>query len=165
MEYQKITNLLGNISDILLMFYTKKWIENYDESGRSYSTNKQIKFKISILISDLCDYNDAYIVVKGSITVTKRNNVAYDRKLAFKNNAPFIICISKIDNKLIANAKDLDIVVPMYNLNHYSKNYSKKSASLWNYYRDKRNSGTEGNINYSIRDSNLLIIRQVLHEN
>ena len=69
-----------------------------------------------MLRSDLCDYSDAYIVVKGNITFARPNNDAYDRKLAFKNNAPFISCISKINNTLLDNAEDLDIVMPMYNL-------------------------------------------------
>ena len=69
-----------------------------------------------MLRSDLCDYSDAYIVVKGNITFGRPNNDAYDRKLAFKNNAPFISCISKINNTLLDNAEDLDIVMPMYNL-------------------------------------------------
>ena len=70
MEYQKITNLLGNTSDKVPRFITKKWIEVYDQSGEIYSTNKQIRFKTSLLRSDLCDYSDAYIVVKGIITVS-----------------------------------------------------------------------------------------------
>ena len=84
----------------------------------------------------MCDYSDAYIVVKGDITVTNPANDAYDKKLAFKNNAPFISCISKINNTLIENAEDLDIVMPMYNFLEYSKNYIKTTGSLWNYYRD-----------------------------
>ena len=130
MEYQKITNLLGNTSDKVPRFITKKWIEVHDQSGGTYNTNKQIKFKTSILRSDLCDYSDAYIVVKGKIIVTNPDNDAYDKKLARKNNAPFTSCISKIDNALINNAEDLDIVVPMYNLLEYSKNYRKKTGSL-----------------------------------
>ena len=70
-----------------------------------------------------------------------------------KNNAPFISCISKIDNTLIDNAENLDIVIPMYNLIDYRKNYSKTAGSLWNYDRDEPNSGAEGNINFSIKDS------------
>ena len=76
-----------------------------------------------MLRSDLCDSNDAYIVVKGSITVTKINNVTYDRKLAFKNNVPFISCISKINNKIINNVDDLDILILTHNLIEYSKIY------------------------------------------
>ena len=70
MKYQKIANLLGNIPDKVPIFITKKWIEVHDQSGESYNTNMQIRFKTSMLISDLCDCNDAYIVVKGTITVT-----------------------------------------------------------------------------------------------
>ena len=64
MEYQKITNLLSNIPDKVPRFVTKKWIEVHDQSGGSYNTNMQIRFKTSALRSDLCDYSDAYIVVK-----------------------------------------------------------------------------------------------------
>ena len=104
-----------------------------------------------MLRSHLCDHSDAYIFVKGEITVTEPNNDAYDKKLAFKNNAPVISCISKINNTLIDNAEDLDIVTCMYNLLEYSKSYSKTTISLWNY-TDKPNSGAEGNIK-SIKDS------------
>ena len=86
-----------------------------------------------MLQSDLRDYSDAYIVVKGTINVADPNNNAYDKKLAFKNNVPFITCISKINNTLIDNAEDLDVVIPMYNLTEYSKNYLKVTGSLWNY--------------------------------
>ena len=68
-----------------------------------------------MLISDLCDFSDANIVVKGTITVINPDNNVYDKKLAFKNNALFVSCISKI-NTLIDIAQDLDIVMPMYNL-------------------------------------------------
>ena len=73
--------------------------------------------------------------------------------MASKNNAPFISCISKINDTLIDNAEDLDIVMPMYKLTEYSKNHSKATGSLWDYYRDEPNKSTVGNINYSIRDS------------
>ena len=73
--------------------------------------------------------------------------------MAFKNNAPLISCISKINNTLIDNAVNVDIVMPMYNLIEYSKNYSKTTGSLWNYYRHEPNSGAVGDINYSIRGS------------
>ena len=79
-----------------------------------------------MLGSDLCDYSDAYIVVKGKIIVTNPDNDAYEKKLAFKNNAPFTSCISKINNTLIDNAEDLDIVMSMYNLIEYSIDYKKK---------------------------------------
>ena len=80
--------------------------------------------------SDLCDYSDAYIIVEGTITVARPNNNTYDKKLAFKNNPPFISCISKINNALIDNAEDLDIALPMYNLIECSKSISRASGSL-----------------------------------
>ena len=108
-----------------------------------------------MLRSGLCDFSDAYIVVKRTITVTNPDNNVYDKKLAFKNNAPFVSCISKINNTLIDNAEDLDIVMPMYNLLEHSKNYSKTTGSFWNYCRDEPNSG-EGGANNSIKDSKSL---------
>ena len=101
-----------------------------------------------MLRSDLCDSSDVYIVVKGKSTVTNSNNHAYDKKLTFKNNAPFLSCISNINNTFIDNAEDLDVVMHMYNLLEYSKNYSKTIETFWNYYRDEPNSGAENNINY-----------------
>ena len=117
MEYQKITNLLGIILDKVPRSITKKWMEVHDQSGQTYNTNKQIGFKTSMLRSDLCDFSDEYIVVKGIVTVS-------------------VSCISKMNGVLVENAEDLDIVIRTYNLLEYSKNYSKTSASLWNYYRD-----------------------------
>ena len=144
MEYQKTVNLLDTTSDNIPKFITKKWIEVYDQPGNAedrYKPGKQIRFKISMLKSDLCDYSDACIVVKGTINVADPNNNAYDKKLAFKNNIPFISCITKINSTLVDNAEDLDIVKRMYSLIEYSKNYSKTTGSLWNYYRDEPNSG------------------------
>ena len=92
-----------------------------------------------MLRSDLCDYSDAYIVVKGIVTVSadERDRDEMNRQVFLKNNAPFISCISKINGVLVENAEDSDLVMQMYNLLEYSKNYSKTSASLWNYYRDE----------------------------
>ena len=81
---------------------------------------------------DLCDFSDAYIV-KGNIIVTNPNNAKRNKAVAFKSNAPFINCISKINDIKIDNAEDLDAVMPMYNLLEYSKNYRKTTRSLWNY--------------------------------
>ena len=93
-----------------------------------------------MLRSDLCDYNDAYIVLKGNIAVEGANNRdRKNRSLAFKNNAPFVSCISKINGVLTENVEYLDIVMPMYNLIEYSENYRKTAGSLWNYYRDEPN--------------------------
>ena len=89
-----------------------------------------------MLRSGLCNFSNAYIVFKGTITGTN-NRSRKNRPLAFKNNAPFISCISKINNMLIDNAQDLDIAMPMYNLIEYSKNYRKTTGSLQNYDRDE----------------------------
>ena len=122
-------------------FITKNWVEVHDQSGNAkdrYKLSKQIRFKTSVLRSDLFDFSHGYIVVKGTITVKGNNKT--DRKnrlLGFKNNTPFTNCISKISNALINNAEDLYVVMPVYNLLQYSKNYSKATRSLWNYYRDE----------------------------
>ena len=145
MEYQNITNLLGTTIDEIPRFTTKKWVEVHDQSGSAhdrYKPNKQIRFKTPMLRSDLCDYSDAYIVVKGRRVIDIRN-----RFLAFKNNASFTNCMSKIKNVLIDNAEDLDIVMPMDNLLEYSKNYRKTTGSFWNYYRDEPNNPPDDNYN------------------
>ena len=94
------------------------------------------RFKISMLRSDLCDYSDAYVVAKGKITVEGKNDAkTRNKKVIFKNNAPFRSRISKINNAFTDNAEDLDIVMSVYNLLEYSDNM--KSGSLWKYYRDE----------------------------
>ena len=106
MEYQKHINLSGNMPDQILRFKTKIWVEIYDESGGTYNANKEIRIKTPMLRSDMCDYNDAYIVVTDKITVINSNNNAFDKKLALKNNAPFFSCITKINGTLVENAED-----------------------------------------------------------
>ena len=81
----------------LMRFVTKKWIEVYDQSEKNDNVNKEIKTKTPMLRSDLCDFSDAYIFVKGNITVTNPNNAKRNKVVVFKNNAPFINCISKIN--------------------------------------------------------------------
>ena len=78
-----------------------------------------------MLRSGLCDYSDAYIIVEGTITVTNPNNAKRNKAVIFKNNAPFINCIAKIDGVKTDNSEDLDVAIPMYNLLEYSKNYKK----------------------------------------
>ena len=142
MEFQKIPNFLDTTSDDkdLPKFVTKKLVEFYDQSGGNCNVNKEIRIKTSVLRSDLCNFSDAYIVVKGTITVAKRiftadhfeapnntennanatntanDNAFGEKKLVFKNNAPFINCTSKINGVKIGNAEDLDVAMPMYNL-------------------------------------------------
>ena len=146
MEYQKIANLIDDTSNRPSKFRTKNRVEINDESRRTYNVNSQIKFKTTMLKSSLCDYSDAYILVKGRITITgagadaaARQEDERDKGVAFKNYAPFINCISEINNTLVGNAKDIDIIMPMYNLIEYSDNYAKTKGSLWQYFRDKPN--------------------------
>ena len=91
-----------------------------------------------MLRSHLYGFSDAYIVVKEDITVKGNNNAnKRNKSLLFKNNAPFTNCITKINGIKTDNTEDLDVVMPMYNLLKYSKNYEETRGSLWNYYRDQ----------------------------
>ena len=133
--------MLDNTSNQPSKFRTKKWVEINDDVRGIYSPNKQIRFKASMLRSSLCDYSDAYILVKGNITVNNTAAAGADtnnnnKKVIFKNCAPFTNCISRINNEHIDNAEYIDIVMPMYNLIEYSDNYSKTSGSLWQYCKD-----------------------------
>ena len=135
MEYQKIPNLIDDTSNQPSKFRTKNWVEINDESRGTYNVNSQIKFKTTMLKSSLCDYSDAYIFVKRTTSV---NNTAVaaaaaaaaavnndDKKIISKNCAPFTNCISEINNTQEDNAKDIAIVMPMYNLKEDSDNYAK----------------------------------------
>ena len=141
MKYQKIANLLDNEINQPSKFRTRNWVEMNDDIRGAYSPNKQIRFKRAMLRSSLCDYSDAYVLVKGNITVnnTEAEGAAAnnsDKKVIFKNCAPCTNCISKINNTQIDNAEYIDIVMSMYNLIEYSDNYSKTSGSLWRYRKD-----------------------------
>ena len=142
MEYQKIANFVDEPSNLPSKLKTKNWDKINDESRETYNVNSQIKFKTTQLKSSLCDYSDAYILVKGKIPITGAEDGVADREAderEFKNCAPFTNCISEINNTQIDNAKDIDIVMPMFNLIEYSDNYAKTSGSLWIYYRDEPN--------------------------
>ena len=142
MEYQKIADLIDdNTLNQPSKFRTRNWIKINDESRGVYNANSQIKFKTTMLKSSLCDYSDAYILVKGTIHVNSTaaqgaaaNNT--NKKVIFKNCAPYTNCISEINNTQIDNAKDIDIVMPMYNLIEYSDNYAKTTESLWQYCKE-----------------------------
>ena len=96
----------------------------------SYNVNKEIKIKIPKLKSDLCDFSDAYIVVKGIIAVTNPGDAKRNKSVASKNNEPLINCISKISGVEINNTEGLYVLMPMYNFLKYSKNYRKTAGSL-----------------------------------
>ena len=138
--------MLDNTPNQLSKFKTKNCIEINDQSRRVYNLNSDIRFKTTTLKSSLCDYSDAYILVKGRITITGEGADAAarqlderDKRVIFKSCAPFIDCKTEINNTKIDNAKDTDIVMPMYTLVEYSDNYSKTSRSLWQYYNDEPN--------------------------
>ena len=140
-----------------------------------------------MLRSDLCDYYDAYIVVKGNIFVNKKSFTAngieepiiqqlmllllilqmiirlVKKKLAFKNNAPFINCVSKNNGVKIDNAEDLDVVISVYNLLEHSKNYRKTTGSLWNYYRNEPSNPLPSNSESFKQKTN--IIRKTSEDN
>ena len=104
-----------------------------------------------MLKSSLCDYSDAYIIIKRNITVnnTAANSAAAyntNKKVIFKSCTPFTNCVSEINNTKVDNAKDIDIVMPMYNLIEYSDNYLQTYGSLWQYYKDIPAVNDNGNI-------------------
>ena len=144
MQYQKIANLLDyNLSNQPSKFRAKNWVEINDESKESCSANSDIRFKTTMLRSNLCDYADAYILVKGTITITgagaddaAKQLDERNKGVIFQTCAPFTKCISRINGTDIDNAQNIDIVMPMYNLIEYSDNYSETSGSLWQYYKD-----------------------------
>ena len=137
MEYDKINNLLGSENENLSKFVTRDYVR-VNSLSNTYNENKSVRFKTPVLRSDLCDYSDAYILVNGTITIARNHpRDRQNRPLILKNNAPFISCISKINNELIEDAEDLAIVMPIYNLLEYSKSYKKFIGSLYNYYRDE----------------------------
>ena len=155
MEYDKINNLLlseDNESEKLSKFVTREYVK-VNSLSNAYNENRSIRFKTPMLRSNLCDYSDAYILVKGTIRVTapgannNANNIRdkRNRPLILKNNAPFVSCITRINDELIEDADDLDIVMPMYNLLEYSKNYKKTMGSLYNYYRDELSDDADDN--------------------
>ena len=155
MEYDKINNLLlseDNESEQLSKFVTREYVR-VNSLSNTYNEDKSIRFKTPMLRSNLCDYSDAYILVKGTITVTapgvnnNANNIRdkRNRPVILKNNAPFVSCITIINGELIEDADDLDIVMSMYNLLEYSKNYRKTIGSLYNYYRDELSDDADDN--------------------
>ena len=141
MEYENIANLLGNEvalseSNQPSKSRTRNWVEINDESRGTYTSN-DIKLKTTMLRSNLCDYADAYIFVKGTITITgagdddaKKQFDERNKGVIFKTCTPFTKYISRINNTDIDNAQDVDIVMPVYNLIEHSDNYSVYGNTL-----------------------------------
>ena len=132
--------MLDNTPNQLFKFRTKVFVEINDDSHGVYNTNNQIILKCTIIKSSLCDYSDAYILVKGTTVITggpaagnaaKKEANKGNKGVILKNCAPFSDCISRINNTQVDNAKELKVLMPIYNLIEYSNNYSKTSESLW----------------------------------
>ena len=128
MEHQKILNLLNETGRS--NFVTRKWSIVNDQWNINYDTD----YNTDILKSNLCDKNDAYILVKGNITIEVCNLVT---EVAFKNCAQFTTCITNIDRTTKDDAEDLDLVMPMYNQIEYISNHSETIQILWFYSKDK----------------------------
>ena len=116
-------------------FLTRKWMEVNDLLNGQYSANTNVRFKTPLLTSDLCDFSDAYIVMKMTIKQEAGVNDDMPQDIGLKNNAPFRLRIAKINGILMGNSEDLDIVMLMYHMLEYNYNYSIASGSLWNYCR------------------------------
>ena len=126
MEHQKIINFLDNTQSQPSKFRTKIWVEVNDQSDRTYNINGQVKFKTSMLRSSLCDYRDVYIVASATITVANTATAANSnnrKNIIIKNCAPFTSWISEINNTQIDNAKEIHILMSVFNLMEYSDDY------------------------------------------
>ena len=134
MEYEKIINLLDDTTNQLSRFRTRSSIKLNNESKGKYN-NSNIGSKMSMLRSNLCDYSDAYILVKRTMKIpnTAAAGAAVNdsnKKVTFKNFAPFTDYITEISNTQVDDAQKIDIVMPMYSLIEYSDTYSKTPGSL-----------------------------------
>ena len=136
--------MLDNAQNEPYKFRTTNWVETNGELRGTYNECNHIKFKTSMIKSNLCDYSDAYILVSGTTIITgaedknaSKGDDERNREVMFKNCAPFIDCISKINNTQTDNAKDRNDVMLLYNLIEYSDNYSKTWRTLWQYIRDE----------------------------
>ena len=142
MENQKIINLLNKDDTDSKHFATKKWYIINDENNANYGVNKNtgvdnpdtIKYDTRVLRPNLCDYAEVYILVNGTIRAAAADN---DTRLALKNCAPSTKCNLEINDEHVDTAKNLDIVMPMYNLIEYSNNYQDSSATIYQYKRDE----------------------------
>ena len=150
METQKIANLLGDGDNESAKFARRKWYAINDQNNTVYGGGNEdittIKVETKVIKPNVCDYSDAYILVTGHITATNGND---DTRVTFKNCAPFMKCVTHINDERVDNTDNLDIVMPMYNLIEYSDNYSDTSGSLWQFKRGKSpvtNAGNPDNV-------------------
>ena len=132
MKCQKILNLLNESSSCKLVTRKQNIID--DQSNKNYSVGNEIICSTEVLKCKLRDYSDAYIQVRGDITIIGRNRVT---QVALKNCASFTKCITKIDGTTIDDTEDLDLAMAIYNFTEHSSNYSDTVVSLWIYSKDK----------------------------
>ena len=142
MEHQKLLNLLNKAGDF--NFVTRKWNIFNDQSNSNYDVGNEIIYKTEVLKYNLCDYNDAYILVRGGITIIG-NNVT---QVAFTDCAPFTKSITKVDGTTIDASENLDLVVSIYKLLIYMSNHFDTTCSLWLYSKDEAT-----NFNVDIRNN------------
>ena len=151
MEYQKIINLWDNTQNDSSKYRKRNWDGINDEWRGMHDCNSDIKFKTSIIRSNLCDYSDTCIdTIKETITVPNKpaqDAAAYNtnKKVIFKRPL-FTKCVIKINNTQLGDAQGIDIVMPMYNLIEYSDAYLKISGYSWQYYRDEPSLDNNRNI-------------------
>ena len=136
-ETQKIANLLNDSNNESSKFAATKWYiindQNNGQYGRVNENNSTIKFEAKVIKPNLCYYSDAYILVTGDIKVA---DVAANTNVAFKNCTPFTRCVTHIDNNHVEPAENLDMIMPMYNLNEYSNNYADSFGNIYHFKRD-----------------------------
>ena len=131
----KLINVSDNESS---KFATRKWYIINDQNGQYGNGDENgttIKFEIKVIKSNPCDYSDAYILARGDIAAVEDDQ---NTPITFKNCAPFRRCVTHIDDEHVETAKNLDIIMPMYNLLEYSDNYADSSGSLWQFKKDKK---------------------------
>ena len=144
MKTQKIVHFLNSSENKFSKFASKKWYVIDNESNGSYSHQHPIKFLTKSIVSSLCDYSDAYILVTVAVFVKRRNtahtgDIALNAvtQVAFKNCAPFKDCRTEVNDTIVDYADFINIAMPMYNLSKYSDNYSDTSESLGVFERDE----------------------------
>ena len=127
MKQQKILNLLNEANDS--KFVTRKWNIVNDHSNANYGVGNEIIFNTEVLKSNLCDYNNAYILVRGDITIIGHQTTPEP----FKNCGPFTKCSTKIDGTTIDDAEDLDLAMPVYNLIEYIVQIILKQQEVYSF--------------------------------
>ena len=146
MQTQKIVKLLNDPENESSKFAARKWYiindQNNGQYGRGNEKDSTIKFETKVIKPDLRDYSDAYILVTGDIKVA---GVATNTNVAFKNCAPFTRCVTHINDEHVGTTENLDIIIPMNNLNEYSDNYADSSGSLHQFKRGESPMNDAGN--------------------